>query len=236
MLVVCVLACGRAPQPAPAAVAVVLAGPTIPTVSLRVAATDSFGVALARKLAPGVNVELVSGRGALDLVDSGADALVTDRPAVIRYAAARTDFAVIPLPWDRQYAFVSASQLPIANVVDAVNADARTAAERCPVVSIERTTTPMRVRYSADDSIARALAERLVGLGQARRAVPLDRDSTAEAYIVARPIDSASCDVGALHAVPLVDTRSHLIVRRGAVGVVADSAGTVRLETRETTP
>jgi hypothetical protein len=33
-----------------------------------------------------------------------------------------------------------------------------------------------------------------------------------------------------MHAVPLVETRSQLIVRRGAVGVVADSSGRPRLE------
>jgi hypothetical protein len=215
----------------------VLAGPTIPANTLRVAATDSFGVALARKLAPGANVQLVSSRGALDLVDSGADVLVTDRYAVIRYAASRTDFAVIPLPWDRQYAFVSANQLPVDNAVDAVNADARKASQRCPVTSIERPPIPIRVRYAADDSIARALAERLVGLGMAQRAVPFGHDSLmTEAYIAAWPIDSASCNVGTLHAVPLVDTRSHLIVRRGAVGVAADTAGNPRLLTQERAP
>jgi hypothetical protein len=52
-----------------------------------------------------------------------------------------------------------------------------------------------------------------------------------EAFIAAWPIDSVSCEVGSKHAVPLVDTRSRLIVRRGSVGVVADTAGGVRLET-----
>lgn len=225
----CVLACGRAPQPAPAAVSVVLGGPTVPAASLRIAATDSFGVDLAGHLAPGAKVNLVSDRSALDFIDGGGDMLVTDRSSVIRYASSRTDYATIALPWDRQYAVVSVSQLPIENVVDAVHADARRAAERCPVTVIERTPTPSRVFYPAKDSIARSLAERLVGLNLAERAVAAD--SAGEAYILARPIDGASCDVGGLHAVPLVDTRSHLIVRRGAVGVVADTAGAIRLET-----
>jgi hypothetical protein len=38
--------------------------------------------------------------------------------------------------------------------------------------------------------------------------------------------------VGGLHAVPLVETRSHLIMRRGAVGVVADTGQNVRLLTK----
>jgi hypothetical protein len=207
----------------------------VPAESLRIAATDSFGVALAQRLAPGASVRVVSDRGALDLIDSGADLLVTDRTSVIHYASSRTDFATIALPWDRQYAFVSANALPIGDVVDAVHADARPAAARCPLDSVERRPTPVRVLYDADDSIARSLAERLVGLGAARRAVAANRDAlddtTVVAYIMARPVDSTRCDIGLEHAVPLVDTRSRLIVRRGSVGVGADSAGQVRLET-----
>lgn len=240
MLLVCVLACGHPGSPPPSvspapAQSILLAGPTASVDSLRIAATDSFGVGLAEHLAPGATVRVVSDRGALDFIDGGGDVLVTDRTPVIRYASSRADFASIALPWDRQYAFVSASQLPIENVVDAVHADARPAAERCPVTSIERTLTPMRVLYVVDDSIARSLAERLVGLGQAGRAVAVGRDAlgdtTLAAYIIARPVDSTRCDIEARHAVPLVDTRSHVIVRRGAVGVVADSGGQVRLET-----
>jgi len=236
---VCVLGCGHTVSPSlpaspPAAVSVVLAGPAVAADSLRVAATDSFGVDLASHLAAGAEVSVVTDRRALDFIDGGGDVLVTDRASVIRYASSRADYATIALPWDRQYAFVSVSQLPIENVVDAVHADARPAAERCPVTVIERTLTPARVLYPASDSIARSLAERLVGLNLAQRAAPIGRDAlsdtTVSAYIVARPIDSASCDIGALHAVPLVDTRSHLIVRRGAVGVVADTTGRIRLE------
>ena len=229
ILLVCVTACGHAAKPAP--VVVVLAGPTIAAESLRVAVTDSYGVALAEHLAPGASVRVVSDRGALDLIDGGGDVLVTDRPSVIRYASSRAGFAAIPLPWDRQYAFISANALPIADVVGAVHAEARPATAKCPLDSFERRPTPMRVRYVADDSIARSLAERLVGLGVARRAVAFNNDTTVDAYIAARPIDGAPCDIGSLHAVPLVDTRSRLIVRRGAIGIIADTAGGVRLET-----
>jgi hypothetical protein len=201
--------------------------------SLRVAATDEYSMALVPHLAPGAGVSIVvSNRAALDFIDRGGDVLVTERATVIRYASSRADFATIPLPWEWQYAFVSASQLPIENMVDAVHADARPASTRCPVTSIERTLTPARVMYAMGDSIARSLAERLVGLNLAERAVAVPRDSLAEAYIIARPIDRAGCDVGGLHAVPLVETRSYLIVRRGAVGVAADTAGDVRLATR----
>jgi len=229
---VCVSACGRAPHPAPAAVSVVLAGPTVSAQSLRVAATDSFGVTLAQHLATGAAVRRVSDRGALDLIDSGGDVVVTDRPAVIRYASSRADFATIPLPWDRQYALVTATPTSAPDVLDAVHADARVAQQHCPVDS---TRAPaQRVAYRADDSVARSLAERLVGLGVALRATPLDR-YTVPPFIWARPIDGGTCEIGAdtlvLHVTPLVETRSHLVVRRGSVGVVADTAGSVRLET-----
>ena len=230
ILVVCVLACGHAAShPTPASpVSVVLAGPTVPAESLRVAATDSFGVAIARRLAPGVNARVVTDREALDLVDGGGDVLVTDRPAVIRYASSRTDFATIPLPWDRQYALVTTAPTTAPDVLDAVHADARVAQQHCPVDSAR--AQAQRVAYVADDSIARSLAERLVGLGVALRATPLGRD-TAPPFILARPIDGGTCEIGALHVTPLVETRSHLVVRRGSVGVVADTLGGVRLET-----
>jgi hypothetical protein len=229
-VLVCVLACGRAasPAPSPSLVSSIVPGPIIAAESLRVAATDSFGVALAQRLAPGAAVHVVSNRSALDLVDSGADIIVTDRTSVIRYASSRADFATIPLPWDRQYALVTAVPTAAPDVLDAVHADARVAQQRCPVDSA-RAQAP-RVVYIADDSIARSLAERLVGLGVALRAAPLGRD-TAPPLILARPIEGGGCEIGALHVTPLVETRSHLIVRRGSVGVVADSVGGVRLET-----
>jgi len=231
MLLVCVLACGHAVTPAASPVSVILAGPTVLADSLHVAATDPFGAALAQRLAPGATVRIVSDRGALDLIDSGGDALVTDWPAVIRYAASRAEFAVIALPWHRQYAFISRHAPPISNVVDAVHGDARPATSRCPLDSVPQPPATV-VFYFANDSIARSLAERLVGLGVAQRAVANRYDRVAmESYIQAWPIDSSRCDIGSLHAVPLVETRPHLIVRRGSVGVVADTAGGVKLET-----
>jgi len=234
---VCVLACGHAVTPAPSPVPVILAGPTVPAESLRVAATDSFGVALAQHLAPGAAVRVVSDRGALDFIDGGGDVLVTDRPAVTRYASSRADFATTPLPWDRQYALASAYTIPFVDVLDAVHADARLPRQRC---MIAYDVYPRRIVYVAGDSIARSVAERYVGTGQAKRAVPLsqegfDRELATVSdgwYIVTRSADRDSCSLGALRVLPLIETRSQLIVRRGAVGVVADSAGNPRLETR----
>jgi hypothetical protein len=214
----------------------VLAGPTVAAESLRVAVTDSFEIALARDIAPGAAPRMVSDRGALDLVDSGGDIIVTDRPAVIRYAAARSDFAVIPLPWDRQYAIASAYAIADINVLDAVHADARLAGKSCGGVL----DNPRRVVYVASDSIARSIAERYVGIGAATRAVPLSQDAFDHEvatvsdgwYIITRPALSDCGLWGSLGVLPLIETRSTLIVRRGAVGVVADTSGRPRLETR----
>jgi hypothetical protein len=234
------MACGgrAAPPHAVSRTSVVLDGPTIAADSLELAVTDSFGVALAQTLAPGVAPRIVSDRGALDLVDSGGTVFITDRLAVIRYATARPDFAVMPLAWDRQYAIVSAYPINVTDVLDAVRADARAPRERCEGVA---DAPPRRVVYVASDSIARSLAERYVGTGAAQRAVPLSRDAFDHElatvsdgwYIVTRPAGSDSCRYGALAVLPLIETRSTLIVRRGAVGVVADSSGQPRLELRQ---
>jgi hypothetical protein len=188
--------------------------------SLRVATTDSLAFDL------GVMAHVVSTRGALDFIDGGGDVLVTDRRAVIAYAATRADYATIPLPWDREYVLVAPTAPEVPDMVDAVRVDARPASTQCPTDTGAAKALP--IVYGADDSVARALAERLIGLGIASRGA----QARLPAYIIAWSIDSVSCTRGDFRVVPLVDTRSQLIVRRGAVGVVADSAGHLRLQTR----
>ena len=199
---------------------IVLDGPTVAAESLHVAATDSTS---------GIAARIVSDRGALDFLDGGGDVLITNRRAAIAYAATRADYATIPLPWDRQYVLVAASAPPVGDMVDAVHADARAPSSTCAADS-GGATLP-RIAYAADDSIARALAERLAGSGAALRAAAVSHPTIEPAYITARPIGDVGCDIGGKRVVPLVETRSELIVRRGAVGVVADSAGHLRLTT-----
>ena len=236
MLLVCVLACGHAVTPAASPVSAILAGPTIAADSLHIAATDSFGVVLAQHLAPGANVRVVSSRGALDFIDGGGDVVVTDRPSVIRYATSRSDFATLPLPWDRQYVLASPGTPPTPDVLNAVHAEARIPRAQCAQVF----DGPMRpITYMAGDSIARSIAERFVGTGLATSAIPLGHAAFDQAlageghgwYLVTRPAGNDTCVFGALNAQPLIETRSELIVRRGAVGVVADTTGSMRLET-----
>lgn len=229
VLVLGVLGCGgrvAAPPPPVTRTSIILPGPTVAPESLRVAATDSAGV---ENLAPRLNARIVSSRGALDFLDGGGDVLVTDRRAIIAYANSRADYVTVPLPWDRQYVLVAPYAPALHDLVEAVRVDARPATP-CPRDTLGDYDPLPRIAYAAQDSTARALADRLVGMSVASRAVRAS--ATDSAYpIIARPIDRTGCDIDGKLVVPLIETRSALIVRRGAVGVVADSAGHVSLTT-----
>jgi hypothetical protein len=101
------------------------------------------------------------------------------------------------------------------------------------------------IAYSADDRTGRELAERLVALaGPAGLAVrPLEQDSLmaalrrgdSQAFVVDGPretagpcAESADWPAGAA-VVPLVETRRHAIVRRGAPPLAVEWDGAVRL-------
>ena len=141
---------------------------------------------------------------------------------------------------------------------DAVSADARPAeppfwwneAAQCPssVVS-EPTSTSSRIAYNREDDVARGLAERIVALaapGTPLRAIALEpadfaaqlRTGSNRAYIVALPRQvlapcrlSTTWPTGA-RVQPLIDTRAHAIVRRGAPALAVEWDGTVRVVPR----
>ncbi|HEU5322416.1 MAG TPA: ABC transporter substrate-binding protein, partial [Methylomirabilota bacterium] len=52
---------------------------------------------------PPLRLRALAGGDARDALDDGADLLVTDDPAVLAYAATRSDLEAAPLPWDRVY-------------------------------------------------------------------------------------------------------------------------------------
>jgi len=113
-----------------------------------------------------------------DALDAGADAVLTDDPATVAYAAARADLASIPLPWDRSYVLVGAwltDSAPdgAALARDAVPVEARAAAlpdwwiaaSECEIAAAPVPPAPAvggPIAYPRDDPVARALAERLV--------------------------------------------------------------------------
>jgi len=123
-----------------------------------------------------------AGDDARDLLDLGVDLLITDDPVTLDYAAAKPEFAVVPLPWDRAYGLriPGAAVGPPANVPppgfreslarDAVRIEARAALS--PVScggeppSPERRQRNAAILFQQDDRTAQALAERLVVVAQ----------------------------------------------------------------------
>jgi len=133
---------------------------------------------------PRLTIRSATEANARDLVDAGADLLLTDSPALATYAATRGDVTSVPLGWDRTWVFAAPrSEVSIDSSAafraglarDAVRADARAAdgpywwtdtsgcgapAVRSPLAS----TGTSRVVYPRDDAVGRALAERLVAI------------------------------------------------------------------------
>lgn len=193
-----------------------------------------------------------------DAFDRGADLVVTRDPELIDYAARRAEFTTIPLPWNRTYVLLwpaDADSTP-RRLRDAVRAEARPAeppfwwdqlagcAERA--ASSPRAGSS-RVVYVQGDDVARGLAERIVALASAGAGLRTAALQPAEfatslksgldrAYVMALPRqtlvpcrDSAGWPRGATIQ-PLIDTRAHAIVRRGAGPLTVDWDGTVRLD------
>jgi hypothetical protein len=205
-----------------------------------------------------------------DALDAGADIVRTGEPAILEYARSRNDFTVHPLPWSRTYVLVvppgrdglgalvpadsAAFRAGLAR--DAVRAEARAAEPPfwwegmgpCPTTESlpapPGTVGSSAVVYDREDSVARALAERLVALSdQPMTAVGgLPGHSVAEslrggsgrAYVVAlpRPALVPCREVAGWPAgsalIPLIDTRLSVIVRRGVPRLTVDLDGGLR--------
>jgi hypothetical protein len=141
-----------------------------------------------------------------DVLDRGADLVVTRDVALVEYVANRADLATFTLPWSRTYVLaetglnqgaltreLSGGSVRTSLAKDAVRADARAAeppywwseAEGCGSDStLPRRITSPRVVYRNDDGVARSLAERTVALAPATaglHAVGLDAREFATA-------------------------------------------------------
>jgi hypothetical protein len=122
-----------------------------------------------------------------DLLDRGAELLVTRDPATLRYAASLPQFQSVPLAWQRTYVLVTPGRSRTAPVLtesarhalatDAVRGEARGALgpfwwQMLADCEIGRTAPPgqpsptPRIVYDTADTAARDLAERLVGLAR----------------------------------------------------------------------
>lgn len=198
---------------------------------------------------PVVIVHAIDPRTARDVLDSGVDVLITSDPAAVAYAATRPDYTSSPLPWDRLYLLLlptgrggqgGGDDLRADLATNVVRVDARPAQSHgcgavAPVIGPGRRA---RIVYAENDSVARALAERLVSLttrpgvlvpltlAQVRDkihvyGVPADSLPGAVAtgddiaYIVSTrfPVASPPCP-DAPGTIPLIETRPQAIVHR----------------------
>lgn len=176
-------------------------------------ATGAYPVLLVRRAA---------GSDPRDLLDGGADLLVTDNPTALAYARQQNELTVVSLPWDRHYLLAASAggtgtgplspEEQAALARDAVRVEARPAEPgRCdpaapgppPSGAVAERAAPTRIVYPRGDAVARDLAARLLALGRAGpggRAVglgPLELDSVMRAgrdvAVVALPGASGGC-------------------------------------------
>lgn len=217
----------------------------------------------------GVIVQTTDGRDVRDLVDRSPDVLVTDDPNVLDYASKRPGTALTPLPWDRVYVLLMAPEgRPPRELItsdsttfreqlarDVVRSEARPArppywwsdlrgcsdsATRMPMET--GATSQVSIGYLASDAAARALAERIVALGDsswfARGLASHDLENALQggamdAYILSLPIRSlvpcrdAMWPNGAT-LVPLVETRRTAILRKDGPALVVGGDGSFR--------
>jgi hypothetical protein len=123
-----------------------------------------------------------------DLLDRGAELLLTRDAATLRYVASLPQFQTVPLAWQRTYVLLTPGRSRTAPVLtesarhtlanDAVRGEARGALgpfwwQTLPDCEVGGSAPPRqpsptpRIVYEAGDAAARDLAERLVGLARA---------------------------------------------------------------------
>ncbi len=210
---------------------------------------------------PTVDFRVFSDTDARDVLDAGADLLVTSDAAVLDYARTRPELLSIPLAWDRTYvllapAAVSSDGLDRRDLERAVHVEARAPEFTCaePAFADTAASRPApaarRIVYDRTDRTARDLAERLVAraeLGPGTVAAGFAPDAFAAAleagnewayiYVLQpRPFGDPCETVKALPArrvlQRLVETRSFAIVRRGLPRLTVDWGGIVRFAPR----
>ena len=128
--------------------------------------------------------KLVASGDARDLLDAGVDLLVTRDRALRDYGATLQNHAVVPLPWDRTYVYVTADPSSARFDGGGLEQSVRTEARRAegggwwldlkgcgiggaPASSPPAATAQKRILYSRSDPTARELAGRLAALTHA---------------------------------------------------------------------
>jgi hypothetical protein len=197
------------------------------------------------------------GQDSRDLLDRGVDLLLTRDPRTLDYAATLQQYVTAPLPWQHTYVLLTpqvgrtapsfSADARKALAMDAVRGEARGAEgpfwwESLPDCDVAVSQSPSsaparigRIVYDTNDTAARELAERFVGIGTYPSASGLIGDALSQAlrrgnesgYILS--LDRRSLDpcremhflidnmgwIDPQTIVPLVDTRLRAIVRRG---------------------
>src|SRR6266513_2679584 len=128
--------------------------------------------------------KLVASGDARDLLDAGVDLLVTRDRALRDYGATLQNHAVVPLPWDRTYVYVTADPSSARFDGGGLEQSVRTEARRAegggwwldlkacgiggaPASSPLAATAQKRILYPRSDPTARELAGRLAALTHA---------------------------------------------------------------------
>ena len=201
---------------------------------------------------------IASSGDARDLLDAGVDLLVTRDRALRDYAATLKDRAVVALPWDRTYVYVTAEAggTRFGGLEQSVRAEARNPEggfwwldlRPCGIArdasSPPATAGQRRILYARSDPTARELAGRLAALTRAAATARSNDELQAAVaagkdwgYIVALPRATADPCRTARALLPewpatitaLVETRATAIVRRGVARWALDQDGTVHL-------
>jgi hypothetical protein len=159
------------------------------------------------------HVRLEPGVDPRDVLDDGIDVMFTGDPAIARYAAAREDLAVAPLPPQRTYAVVAPRPVDLAEIANSAMhmlrvsladevvqvpatpasgahwwSDAFACALSPAHAPLPSDAPVSRVAYREDDAVARAIAERLVSLASRREDSVATRLLRAAGDAAARPI------------------------------------------------
>lgn len=126
---------------------------------------------------------------ARDAIDARTDLILDPDPIALNYAATRSDFTTVALPWSRTYVLAMSTLGPGTTsdnptfratlATDVVRTDARPAeqpvwwdsSDGCPMLDAVPPARPSgqpRIVYRTDDNIARAIAERIVAVSSIR--------------------------------------------------------------------
>lgn len=148
-----------------------------------------------------------------DLLDAGADLLLTGDPETVEYADLRPALSTRPLPWSRRYMVVLATPLSTGETVAAPSATfleglARDVARQearpatgagcllAPLPLSRTTGGGSRIGYDPEDPTARALAERLVALAAASARNGVTEDALRSVGLADAPPDLVAVPTG----------------------------------------